>query len=83
MPTHCERKQNLSNAEECENDFSLILKAAEQGDASAQCELGLMYCFGEDVEQNLLYAVNPRCFPVCGQPARHRIRLRRFFRGCR
>ena len=57
MLTLCERKLNLSNAGEGENDFSLILDAAEQGDVRAQYHLGLMYSNGDGVAQNYCEAV--------------------------
>ena len=39
----------------CENarpDFSTLEQAAKQGDAAAQCNLGMMYLRGEQVAQN-------------------------------
>ena len=40
-----------------ERDYALIIKSAKQGDAAAQCDLGLMYYHGNGVPQHYELAI--------------------------
>lgn len=48
---------NDPNLNQDSNSLSSIIKSAQQGDAKAQCNLGLMYAKGDGVPQDYNQAV--------------------------